>query len=126
MRRSITILPVTLLLAVVLGLSACGGDEPEPATGTEGTSEAQRIQITIENGKVTPNGERVEVVIGQEVEFEVTADTEGELHVHSDPEQELPYKQGTTILELGTFDKAGIVEVESHDLHVTILQLEVQ
>ncbi len=44
--------------------------------------------------------------------------------MHSTPEQELEYDEGTTDLEL-TFEQPGVVEVESHDLGLTILQLEV-
>ena len=47
-----------------------------------------------------PNGERVEVAAGQQIELVVTADAPGEIHVHSSPEQELEYDAGTTTLEL--------------------------
>jgi hypothetical protein len=75
---------------------------------------------------VTPNGERVDVAVGQPVEFVVTADAPGEIHVHSDPEQQLEYEKGTTILKLKGFKTAGIIEVESHALEKTIVQLEVR
>ncbi|HEY0889689.1 MAG TPA: hypothetical protein VGE38_08775 [Nocardioides sp.] len=123
MRRIRVLVPLTVLLATVASLTACGEDsEPTPA----GTSAPQTIAVTIEGDTIEPNGERIEVEIGQPVEFVVTADAEGELHVHSDPEQELAYEKGTTILEIGPFDKAGIVEVESHDQHATVVQLEVK
>jgi hypothetical protein len=56
----------------------------------------------------------------------VKADAEGEIHVHSDPEHELEYGAGTTTLATFTIDKPGIVEVESHALEKTIVQLEVK
>ena len=56
----------------------------------------------------------------------VKADAEGEIHVHSDPEQELEYGAGTTTLTPFKIDKPGIVEVESHALEKTIVQLEVK
>ena len=74
---------------------------------------------------MTPNGEKVEVGVGQKIELHVTADAAGEIHVHSTPEQELEYDEGTTDLSL-TIDKPGLVDVESHSLEKTIVQLEVK
>jgi hypothetical protein len=104
-------------------LAACGTD-----SGSEPTDagSSKRIEITVEGGTISPNGERVRVERGQPIEFVVTADSAGEIHVHSDPEKTLAYQQGTTILELGSFDIAGIIEVESHDLGNTIVQLQIQ
>ena len=116
---------LTAVLAVLAGglvLTACGSDEQAPAS----SDKAKSIAITFEGDTVKPNGERVDVGIGQPVEFVVTADAPGEIHVHSDPEKELEYGTGTTILKLGSFDKAGIIEVESHHLDRTIVQLEVK
>jgi FtsP/CotA-like multicopper oxidase with cupredoxin domain len=62
--------------------------------------------------------------VGEEVEVVVKSDTEGSLHVHSNPEQELDYGAGTTTLKL-TIEDPGVVEVESHELETTVLQLEV-
>ena len=45
--------------------------------------------------------------------------------MHSKPEQELEYGEGTTTLPL-TIDKPGVVDVESHDLEKVIVQLEVE
>ena len=73
---------------------------------------------------MTPNGERVEVERGQEIELVVKSDEPGELHVHSTPEQELEYGAGTTNLTL-VIDEPGVVDVEAHDLEVVIVQLEV-
>jgi hypothetical protein len=113
---------VLALLAGALVLSSCGNDDQAPAA-TGGT---KTIAITFEGDTVKPNGERVEVGLGQTVQFEVTADAPGEIHVHSDPEQQLEYGKGTTILKLDPIDKAGIIEVESHKLEKTIVQLEVK
>ncbi len=74
---------------------------------------------------MTPNGDRVDVKAGEPVTLNVTADAAGEIHVHSNPEQELEYDAGETTLTL-TIDQPGIVEVESHDLDKVIVQLEVQ
>ena len=84
------------------------------------------IQVTIEGDSVTPNGDRVEVSVGQEVDLEVTADAPGEIHVHSTPEQELEYDEGTSTVTIQPIDKPGTVDVESHSLEKTIVQLEVR
>lgn len=124
MRKLASLLTAVLLvLAGSLALSACGSDED---TSSSSSQQTKRIDVTFEGDNVTPNGDRVEVGIGQPVELVVTADAPGEIHVHSDPEQEKEYEKGTTILKLGSFDKPGIIEVESHALDKTIVQLEVK
>ena len=65
------------------------------------------------------------MAVGQPVELVVDADAPGEIHVHSDPEQELEYDAGTTTLDLDPIDPPGVVDVESHSLEVVIVQLEV-
>ena len=113
-------------LVLTLGvLSACGDDEPaSPGSSDPGTSEPGVIAITFDGDTVTPNGERVEVKTGEEITLDVTADAPGEIHVHSNPEQEFEYDEGHTELTL-TIDEPGVVDVESHDLEVIIVQLEV-
>lgn len=137
----------TTLLLLTLGVTGCGGDDAEPESGATSSSTSSEstspdpttpsdstqspssdtptIEITFEGDTVTPNGERVSVPMGQEIDLVVTADRPGELHVHSTPEQELAYEVGTTTLPL-TIDQPGVVEVESHDLELTIVQLEVR
>jgi len=118
MRRIAPLLAVIVL--VLATFSACGGDD---SGGT--ASGTKRIDVTFTGDSVTPNGEKVEVGVGQKIELHVTADAPGEIHVHSTPEQELEYDQGTTDLTL-TIDKPGLVDVESHALEKTIVQLEVR
>jgi hypothetical protein len=109
------------MVTVVAMLSSCGDEEPaDPGSG----SDPLRIAITFEGDTVEPSGERVEVAVGRPIELVVMADEGGELHVHSKPEQELAYGEGTTTLPL-TIDKPGVVDVESHDLEQVVVQLEV-
>jgi hypothetical protein len=102
--------------------SAPSGSAP---SGSAASGPAQRTAITFDGASVSPSGKRVEVAAGEPVELVVTADAPGEIHVHSSPEQELEYDAGTTTLEL-TIDQPGVVDVESHDLEKTIVQLEVR
>ena len=121
MRRCAAVLVV--LFCTVGLLAGCGEDEPtEGSDGT--TTDSQTIEITFAGDTVEPNGERVDVKAGEPITLQVKADEPGELHVHSNPEQELPYGAGTTTLKL-TIDEPGVVEVESHELEKVIVQLEV-
>jgi len=114
-----------VLLALLLGalsLTACGGD-----TSTSGRAEAPKvITVTFSGDSVTPNGERVDVSTGQDVRLEVTADKPGEIHVHSNPEQQLEYSKGTSTVTIKGIDAPGQVDVESHALDKLIVQLEVR
>lgn len=145
--RRIALLTSALILAATL--TACGSDEPEAeptadptpsATGEptdepsdepseepseEPTPEGPRqIEITFEGGSA-PQVERVKVKAGEEIELVITSDAPGELHVHSDPEQTIAYESGTTTAPL-TIDRPGVVEVERHEPHALVLQLEVR
>ena len=122
MRRALAALA---LVVCTVGLAGCGDDD-SAAPATARTWPTKTIDVTIAGDDVTPNGDRVEVKVGQPIELVVKADAEGEIHVHSDPEQELEYGAGTTTLAPFTIDKPGIVEVESHALEKTIVQLEVK
>jgi hypothetical protein len=117
-----TLASATVLAAALLGLTACGDDGN---SGPEGATTPASIDVTFEGDTVTPNGERVEVETGQPVELNITADAAGEIHVHSDPEQTLDYDEGTSTLEIEAIDQPGVVDVESHELDVVIVQLEV-
>lgn len=118
MRRTLAVL-TPLFLAVAL-LAGCGEDEPDP-----GTSAPDVIEITFSDGSVSPQGERVEVEAGEEIELVVKADEPGGLHIHTQPEQELEYGAGTTNLTL-TIDEPGVVDVEAHELEIVVVQLEVR
>ena len=122
MRRALAALALVLCS---FGLVACG-DEDTPGTGGGSELETKTINITIEGDTITPNGDRVEVKVGQPIDLVVKADGSGEIHVHSDPEQEFSYAAGTSTFPMTPIDKAGIVEVESHALEKTIVQLEVK
>ena len=149
MRR--TLATLTVLLCTTAFASACGGEDESPSTTeptstepnsaeatptdpassdasepTETADGTQQIEVTIVGDSVTPNGERVEVAVGEPVELIVEADQPGEIHVHSSPEQEFEYDAGSTTLTIAAIDRPGVVEVESHTLEKTIVQLEVR
>lgn len=129
MRRHVATVAALLCL---LPAAACGSDAGgDSGTGSgspsrsSSSSGATRIDVVFKGDSVTPNGERVQVGAGKPVVLHVSADKPGEMHVHSSPEQELSYPAGTSTLRI-TIDQPGVVDVESHRLEKTIVQLEVR
>ncbi len=120
---------VPLALVVAAALTACGSDDDAapPASSSGATSDGDDVALTVtrEGDEFSPNGERVELAVDQTLVLTIDADEAGELHVHSTPEQEISYDAGTSEHEL-TIDRPGVVEVESHEPDVVLLQLEVR
>jgi hypothetical protein len=128
-----------LVLVLTLGLSACGdgaddesaatqgGSSPSDSSGTAATDDGDSVEVTVtrEGDTFTPNGERVDLGIDQPLTLTIESDEAGELHVHSTPEQEVAYDAGTSEHEI-VIDRPGVVEVESHEPDVILLQLEVR
>ncbi len=118
-----------LVLALSVSLTACGGGDADPPASSSGTAttdgDTLAVTVTREGGTFTPNGERVELAVDQTLVLTVTADEAGELHVHSTPEQEIQYDAGTSEHEI-SIDRPGVVEVESHEPALIVLQLEVR
>ncbi len=107
-------------VAVLVGATACssdsGGSSDKPVV----------VNITEQGGHIDPVGEVVKASTGQQIRLVVSSDAPDELHVHSDPEYEFTVPAGAdqkvftfTITTPGTF------VVESHELEVTVLKLEV-
>jgi hypothetical protein len=124
------------LLMAVVGLAGCASNNSatdDPSTGTtpsnsatnEPTDTGQVIDITIKGDTVSPNGTKIDVKLNEPVILQVTADQPGEIHIHSTPEQEIAYDAGESTHTV-TFDRPGVVEVESHTLEKVIVQLQVR
>lgn len=128
---------VALVAAMVLALGACGaGDDAEPQGGstTSAGGETQApaddavvVEITLSDDGPTPQGERVDVEVGQTVRLVVTNESSeaDEVHVHSDPEHSLDVAAGATGELEFTVDRPGQVAVESHHTDAVIVQLVV-
>ena len=116
-----TRLAVASLLAVLLALAGCSsGSSGSGSANGSGTT----IHITIKDGKVTPSGDRVKASVGKPITLHIDADSAGQIHVHSTPEQEISFPKGSSTTKL-TIDKPGIVDVEDHALDQVIVQLQV-
>ncbi len=112
---------VAVLAAALTGCSSSTGAGDSVGGGA---GDNQTIRVTFQGDSVTPNGDRVKVKLGSPVVLEIDADKAGEIHVHSTPEQEISYPAGSSTEKI-TIDKPGVVDVESHSLDKTIVQLEV-
>jgi heme/copper-type cytochrome/quinol oxidase subunit 2 len=85
---------------------------------------ALTININISNGKTVPNGEKINVRVGQKVILNVTSDTDDEIHAHIGGEgYELPVRAGTPAKGSFTIESPGSFEVESHHLEKIIVIL---
>ncbi|MGI9085926.1 MAG: hypothetical protein ACR2FE_11670 [Aeromicrobium sp.] len=123
------------MFAAGLLLSGCGEDSD---TGTVSSSSSPRasetaepaagvvVDIAIKNGKVTPQGDRVDAKVGQKITLRITSDVHDSIHVHSEPEHEWEVREGDDTEKSFTVDKPGQVAVESHRLDATIVQLVVR
>jgi len=126
---------VSAVIVAVVGLAGCAGKDDSndgtssaPTDPTDSTSAAvtdQVIEITIEGDSVDPNGTKIDVRANEPVILDITADAPGEIHIHSTPEQEIEYDAGESQHTV-TFDRPGVVEVESHTLEKVIVQLQVR
>lgn len=93
------------------GLGACAADQAGSGTPSGGGT---TIDITVKDGTVHPNGAQLDAVVDRPITLRIDADTAGEIHVHSTPEQELEFGKGRTQLEI-TLNQAGQVDIEEHE-----------
>jgi len=136
MRKIATAAAVTLVLA----LGACGGAgdadagaESTPSASAEATDsqepadDAVVVDVTLADDGPTPQGDRVDVEVGQTVRLVVTNQSgeADEVHVHSDPEHSLEVAAGASGELEFTVDRPGQVAVESHHADAVIVQLVV-
>ena len=100
--------------------SSSTSDSPTPAVGPA----ALVVDITIAGGKVTPNGQKVPVKVGQQVTLRVTSDEDDEIHAHTGGDgYELEVPAGKPTTGSFTLTSAGSFEVESHHLEKIIVIL---
>lgn len=101
------------------------GESPTPSLTRTSEDQIATVAVTIKGSTIRPQGDRVDLAVGEPLEFKVYSDRAGELHVHSSPEQTLKYPKGASTLRL-KIGRPGVVDVEDHESGVTIVQLEVR
>ncbi|GAA3556985.1 hypothetical protein GCM10022197_10200 [Microlunatus spumicola] len=109
--------------------AACGGEAPAqtaPGASASSTLAPLTIPITIANGQVTPNGEKIDAALGQQVVLQVTSDEADEIHAHTGGDgYELEVPAGTPTTGEFTPSQPGSFEVESHHLGKVVVVLNV-
>lgn len=98
---------------------------PSPVESPSLTADyALTINIEISGRKTIPNGEKINVRVGQQVILKVTSDTDDEIHAHIGEEgYELPVRAGRPARGSFTIDSPGSFEIESHHLEKIIVIL---
>ncbi|KQO36243.1 hypothetical protein [Aeromicrobium sp. Leaf245] len=138
-------LTAALVTTVAAGLLLAGCGDPDPGTdapsaapssASASPSAEESADVSAEPGVVvdvtlsadgpTPQGERVEVKVGEPITLNVTAEVADEVHVHSDPEVSIDVEAGDETSRTFTIDRPGQVAVESHATHAVIVQLVVR
>jgi hypothetical protein len=111
----------TPLLTVGLLLSGCSAE----SAGSDRNTDPVTIKITEKDGRIDPSGDTVNVDQGQDITLVVSSDAEDEIHVHSEPEHEFPIAGRGVQRITFSIDSPGTYEVESHELNVVIVKLQV-
>jgi hypothetical protein len=121
-----TIAVGVLTLVTSLGVTGCGSDTSGTSSKDPSTdASAQKLDVSIKGDTITPTNKRIPVSKDKPLTITITSDRSGELHVHSSPEEEIPFDKGTTTKKL-TFKTPGVIEVEEHISDTLIAQLEVR
>jgi len=110
--------------------SSSGSASPSASSGSasssaEETDEAVEITVSVRDGKVSPKPRRVEVEKDSQVRLLVTSDVDDEIHVHGF-EIEAALEAGRTATVEFVADQDGVFEVETHDLGLALVQLQVR
>jgi hypothetical protein len=142
-RRCATTAATALL---VLSVAACGGraddsdtSDPSPEPGATSSSasspgeapsssiasDALVIEVTVAGDSVTPDAERVEATVGQQIVFRVSTDVPIEIHGHTNPEFTIEAQPGTSD-HTTTIDQVGSYEIELHDPDRLLVRLDVR
>jgi hypothetical protein len=124
MRTSLRPLIAVGALGLALALGGCGDDGSSASAPTESPSATPQspeastvgptLDVEISGDDVQPSGEQVDATSGDVLLVTVTSDRPGELHVHTSPEQELEFDQGTTELKV-ELEQPGQVDIEEHE-----------
>ena len=141
MNKSSIWLRASVFGLTIASLAACGSaatpaDSPSgsqtasaqsPATTSSATADAGTVvEVTINDGVVTPTNAEAQAVAGQPIVLQVSSDTVDSLHVHSVPEHVFDVADRPGQRFEFTVDIPGRVAVELHDLHVTVVTIEVR
>lgn len=131
---------IAVTAGVMVALAACqsaaapqetpGAETSSPVTTSApstGSAAAETvIDIVIDDGAVTPTNAQVQGVVGQPIVLSVSSDAVDSMHVHSIPEQVFDVAARPDQRFEFTVGIPGRVDVELHNLHRTVVTIEVQ
>ena len=129
-----------LVIVAVAATAACGSPSstdapaaaPSPSAQSVGTTPSTSvdtgtaIDISVDDGVATPVNAEVQAVAGEPIVLQVSSDASDSLHVHSVPEHVFDVQARPDQRFEFTVDIPGRVAVELHDLHVTVVTIEVR
>ena len=118
--------PVSGVAATPSTPSAPSASSREPASPTASAAELT-IDITIADGQVTPNAEKINVAKGTRVTLNVTSDIDDDIHAHTGGDgYELKVEAGDPTTGSFVASSPGSFEIESHHLEKVIVILNVR
>ena len=95
-----------------------------PSTVESPPGDALIIDVVESGGDVTPNGQKLDARVGQQVQLQVLSDRDDVIHAHTGEDgYELEVTAGVPTTGTFTLDSAGSFEVESHELDKVIVIL---
>ncbi|HEY0473631.1 MAG TPA: cupredoxin domain-containing protein [Kribbella sp.] len=108
--------------------STTPGESDTSTPSTTASSSAQQadvtINITVANGKVTPNGQTIMAKAGQTVLVTAVSDAADEVHIHGYDKQ-LPLTPGKPASVKFTANVKGTFEIETHESGKLVVKLVV-
>lgn len=102
-----------------LGTPSLGTPSVAPTPGV------RTITIRLADGKVSPNGTRVDLAKGEPFVLDITSDRDDEVHVHGF-DKAIDVKAGKRVKVQLTADRTGRYEVESHHPELLIVVLQIR
>ncbi len=99
-------------------------DGMDDSSDDDAGEDIETIEVTIADGEVSPPFDTYEVAQGADVRIEVMSDIADELHLHG-YDLELEVEPGELAVLEFTADIEGEFELDTHDLGLPLLQLEV-
>lgn len=142
MSTSSVLLKVSTIVGTAVAMVAGCGSAPPPTSSSSAAPESSAqapantpsttaeagtvIDISIDDGAVTPTNAEAQAVAGQPIALQVTSDAVDSLHVHSVPENVFDVVPAPDQRFEFTVNIPGRVAVELHDLHVTVVTIEVR
>jgi hypothetical protein len=96
-----------------------------PTPSASATPEIRVITITLRDGGVSPNAERISLTRGERVLLEITSDRHDVVHVHG-LEKEIALEAGDRKRVSLDLDRTGRFEIESHHPARVIVVLQVR